>query len=95
MLPSITAVELARIVVKPEVGAKQLAGSQSDCSQSIRNGLAILNGGSDGTRTWGVLCDRDVRHRPKVREVRVATVKVAPFTGALGTSVLRIHMDLE
>ena len=36
------------------------------CSQSIRNGLAIVNGGRDGTRTCGLLRDTDTRHRPKV-----------------------------
>jgi hypothetical protein len=31
---------------------------QSECPQSIRNGLAIVNGGSDGTRTRGLCRDR-------------------------------------
>jgi hypothetical protein len=31
---------------------------QSEFPQSIRNGLAIVNGGSDGTRTRGLLGDR-------------------------------------
>ena len=30
---------------------------QSECPQSIRNALAIVNGGSDGTRTRGLLRD--------------------------------------
>ena len=37
------------------VGSREI---QSECPQSIRNGLAIVNGGSDGTRTRGLLRDR-------------------------------------